>query len=111
MDFDLKKTGSASGSIASVSGYGTTYTVSINTITGWGTLRLDLNASGTGIIDNDLNPIVGGFTSGSTLTVGVSGTPAPTPVPTLSQWAMILLAVLLAGGAALRIQGRRQPHP
>lgn len=32
---------------------------------------------------------------------------APTPVPTLSEWAMILLGVLLAGGAALTIQRRR----
>lgn len=33
--------------------------------------------------------------------------PAPAPVPTLSEWAMILLGVLLAGGAALTIQRRR----
>jgi len=32
---------------------------------------------------------------------------APAPVPTLSEWAMILLGVLLAGGAALTIQRRR----
>lgn len=32
---------------------------------------------------------------------------APAPVPTLSEWAMILLAVLLAGGAALMIQRRQ----
>lgn len=33
--------------------------------------------------------------------------PAPAPVPTLSEWAMILLGVMLAGGAALTIQRRR----
>lgn len=33
--------------------------------------------------------------------------PAPTPVPTLSEWAMILLGLTLAGGAALVIQRRR----
>lgn len=33
--------------------------------------------------------------------------PAPAPVPTLSEWAMILLGVVLAGGAALTIHRRR----
>lgn len=32
---------------------------------------------------------------------------APAAVPTMSEWAMILLGVLLAGGAALTIQRRR----
>jgi hypothetical protein len=32
----------------------------------------------------------------------------PTPVPTLNEWAMILFAVLMAGGAALYLQRRRQ---
>lgn len=32
----------------------------------------------------------------------------PAPVPTLSEWAMILLTALLAGGAALTIHRRRQ---
>lgn len=32
---------------------------------------------------------------------------APAPVPTMAEWAMILLGVLLAGGAALTIQRRR----
>ena len=33
---------------------------------------------------------------------------APEPVPTLTEWAMILLAALLAGGAALHLQRRRR---
>ena len=33
--------------------------------------------------------------------------PAPAPVPTLSEWAMILLGLMLAGGAAIQIQRRR----
>lgn len=33
---------------------------------------------------------------------------APTPVPTMSEWAMILFAAVMAGGAALYIQRRRQ---
>ncbi|WP_298163292.1 IPTL-CTERM sorting domain-containing protein [Brevundimonas sp.] len=32
---------------------------------------------------------------------------SPTPVPTLSEWAMILFGTILAGGAALYIQRRR----
>jgi len=32
----------------------------------------------------------------------------PAPVPTLSEWAMILLGVMLASGAALTIHRRRQ---
>jgi len=34
-----------------------------------------------------------------------------TPVPTLSQWAMILLGLILAGGAAVMIHQGRSPHP
>lgn len=33
---------------------------------------------------------------------------APAPIPTLSEWAMILFGTILAGGAALYIQRRRQ---
>ncbi|HEY4585067.1 MAG TPA: IPTL-CTERM sorting domain-containing protein [Brevundimonas sp.] len=34
---------------------------------------------------------------------------APEPVPTLTEWAMIFLAALLAGAAALDLQRRRRP--
>ncbi|WP_298159490.1 IPTL-CTERM sorting domain-containing protein [Brevundimonas sp.] len=46
---------------------------------------------------------------GTTTTRGGSGTVvlAPAPVPTLSEWAMILFGLLLAGGAALYIQRRQ----
>lgn len=40
--------------------------------------------------------------------VSVVAVPPPTPVPTLSEWAMILFATVLAGGAVLMIQRRRQ---
>ena len=36
------------------------------------------------------------------------GYTAPAPVPTLSEWAMIALSVLLAGGAALHLERRRR---
>lgn len=41
--------------------------------------------------------------------VSVLAAAAPTPVPTLSEWAMILFGAILAGAAALFVQGRRQP--
>ncbi|MFC5344984.1 NHL repeat-containing protein [Brevundimonas staleyi] len=45
----------------------------------------------------------------SSLCTGPARGPArgPDPVPTLSEWAMILLGLLLAGGAALHIERRR----
>lgn len=44
---------------------------------------------------------------GSNYTLTVSGQ-APTPVPTMSEWAMILFSLLLAGGAALYVQRRQR---
>ena len=53
------------------------------------------------------NDQIFGTSGGSTprelvLTVG------PSAVPTLSEWAMILFGLILAGGAALFVQRRRQ---
>ncbi len=54
------------------------------------------------------------FDNGAPLRQGTSGTvakaastPTPAPVPTMTEWAMILLGMLLAGVAALTIQRRR----
>ena len=44
--------------------------------------------------------------NGLDLTFEVVQVPA-TPVPTLSEWALILLGVMLAGGAAIYIQRRQ----
>jgi hypothetical protein len=66
-DFTLTGTGTASGSIASVTEVnGSTYTVTVNSLSGDGTLRLDLNGSGTGIADLPGNAITVGYTSGQT---------------------------------------------
>jgi len=65
-DFQLTATGSASGTIASVSGSGSTYTVNVNGISGDGSMRLDLKSSGTGIIDGGGNAPAG-FTGGQTI--------------------------------------------
>gem|GEM_PF-1997043 len=76
-DFALTRTGTADGTVASVSGSGSTYTVTVNSITGSGTLRLDLNSSGTGIIDEAGNAIALGYTSGQTYTLDTDAPSAP----------------------------------
>lgn len=69
-DFSLTATSTAAGSVASVSAAtGTTIDVTVNSVAGDGTLRLDLKASGTGISDAAGNPISGGYTSGQTYTL------------------------------------------
>ncbi|MEW5835206.1 MAG: Ig-like domain-containing protein, partial [Pseudomonadota bacterium] len=65
-DFTLGATGTAAGSIASVTQVdGHTYTVHVGTISGTGTLQLDLNASGTGIADIAGNAITSGLAGAS----------------------------------------------
>jgi len=50
----------------------------------------------------------GNFTAGRSIATGsLVGAPVA-PVPTLSEWAMILFGTILAGGAALYIQRRQQ---
>ncbi|MEJ5223949.1 MAG: S-layer homology domain-containing protein, partial [Anaerolineales bacterium] len=69
-DFSLTTSGSITGAgVTDVSGSGASYTVSVNTGAGSGTLRLDLNASGTGIEDLAGNPIAGGYTDGEAYTI------------------------------------------
>ena len=69
-DFTLTATGTAAGSIASVALVNaSTYTVTVNTISGDGTLRLDLKNAGTGITDTPGNSITTGFTAGQTYTI------------------------------------------
>ncbi|PJE53347.1 DUF4347 domain-containing protein, partial [Marinomonas sp. BSi20584] len=77
---DFSLSGGATGTIASVTGSGRTYQVTVNNISGDGSLRLDLNASGTGITDTVSNAIGAGFTSGDTLTIDNTA-----PVVTASQ--------------------------
>ena len=73
-DFTLTTaSGTATGNIASISGSGTSYTVTVDTIAGTGSLRLDLNAS-TDIVDDDgngnnTNGYVSAFSSGTAHTV------------------------------------------
>ena len=65
-DFSLTTTGVSGAFISSItdSGDQITYTASVDTGSDDGTIRLDLNSSGTGIQDLTGNPINGGFTIG-----------------------------------------------
>ncbi|TXN60553.1 DUF4214 domain-containing protein, partial [Methylobacterium sp. WL6] len=65
-DFTVNTSGTATAQIASVSGSGTTYTVTLNQAAGDGTLHLDLKAAGTGITDAAGNGITGGSTGTTT---------------------------------------------
>jgi hypothetical protein len=105
-DFTLMTTaGVTTAAVTGITGSGAVYLVNVSGITGVGSLRLDLKSSGTGIVDGALNPIAGGYTSGGVRTV--SAAPPPASVPTMTEWAMILLGLMLAGAAALTIQRRR----
>ncbi|WP_027330129.1 tandem-95 repeat protein [Marinimicrobium agarilyticum] len=76
-DFALTTTGSASGVIDTVSASsGTSVTVTVNGISGEGTLRLDL-PSGTNITDNSGNSGVSAYTSGNEHTVDRVAPSAP----------------------------------
>jgi autotransporter-associated beta strand protein len=72
-DFALTASGAA-GTLGSLSTISTTvYDVTATGVSGDGTLRLDLDASGTGIADLAGNAISGGYTSGQTYTVRLAG--------------------------------------
>ena len=69
-DFVLTTTaGNAAGVISSISGSGSSYQVTVNTLTGDGDLRLDLKSSGTGIASGSAAAIAGGFTGGQAYTL------------------------------------------
>jgi gliding motility-associated-like protein len=68
-DFNLSNTGTAAGTVsAATSTDNIVWSVTVNTITGNGTMALNLNASGTGIADIAGNAISGGFTGGPAYT-------------------------------------------
>jgi len=76
-DFTVTGSGTASGTVANVTGSGTTWTVTVNSLGGDGTLRLDLNNSGTGIKNGSNVDIVSGFVSGATYTLDHTAPGAP----------------------------------
>ena len=83
-DFNLTNTGSAAGNIASVSASsGTSVTVTINNISGNGSLRLDLKAA-TNISDSQANSGPAAYTSGDVHTVAVPTVPGAPIIGTAS---------------------------
>lgn len=66
-------------SVVAVGTTGTTYDVKTSSITGDGTLRLDLKSSSTGITDQGSNAISGGYTQGQTYTIQSSNLPPNAP--------------------------------
>ncbi|WP_335922353.1 Ig-like domain-containing protein [Shewanella algae] len=83
-DFNLTNTGSAAGNIASVSASsGTSVTVTINNISGNGSLRLDLKAA-TNISDAQANSGPAAYTSGDVHTVAVPTVPGAPIISTAS---------------------------
>jgi hypothetical protein len=79
-DFSTTTTGTVGGTvvnpIAPVSS--SIYDVTVSAIFGVGTLRLDLNGSGTGITDTIGNPISSGFTIGQTYSIDTVAPNTPT---------------------------------
>ncbi|WP_227812762.1 Ig-like domain-containing protein [Massilia sp. IC2-477] len=73
-DFALATGGQASGRLAGISGSGTTWTVSVDNIAGRGTVGLNLQAGGTGIVDAAGNEAAGAFT-GATHASGINAAP------------------------------------
>jgi hypothetical protein len=76
-DFSLTATGTAHGFVSDVTGSGAAYTVTVDGLSGDGTLRLDLNGSGTGIQNDANTAITGGYTAGATYTLDHTAPAAP----------------------------------
>ncbi|MFD2246516.1 Ig-like domain-containing protein [Pontibacter ruber] len=81
--------GTVKGTVTGATAVGTTgtsYDITVGSITGTGTLRLDLKSSGTGIADVVGNAIQTGYTSGQSYTIQ-QGTPSTvTVIPYQSSW-------------------------
>lgn len=105
-DFALTSTGTIAGaSITGVSGAGAVYTVTVNTGTGNGTLRLDvtddnsINAGGSSLGGAGVGD--GNFTTGAFYTIARGVAPVSN-IPTLSEYAMMLLGLALLGSVWLQ---------
>jgi len=105
-DFALTSTGTIVGaSITGVSGAGAVYTVTVNTGTGNGTLRLDvtddnsINAGGSPLGGAGVGD--GNFTTGAFYTIARGVAPVSN-IPTLSEYAMMLLGLALLGSVWLQ---------
>ncbi len=80
-DFELTISG-VTANISSVSATnGTVIDVTVGSVSGNGTIRLDLKSSGTGIVDDANNPISGGFTLGQSYTIDQTTLPPTLDFP------------------------------
>jgi archaellin len=75
-DFVLTTTGISGAAVTDFSGSGETYTVSVDTGTGNGTIRLDV-VNDDSILDTASNPLGSGFASGEVYTVDKGNTTPP----------------------------------
>ena len=92
-DFTLTTTGTVNATITNVTGGPSVYNVTINVLSGAGTLRLDVLDDDT-IIDSDGAPLLGPSTTGEVYTI-VDASSFP-PIPTASTWMLIALTIALA---------------
>ena len=74
-DFTLASGGAAAGTLAGLTGSGTTYTVSVNAISGSGTLTLNLDPGAGGVRDTVGNVAANGLVAGDAHGVSFNGVP------------------------------------
>jgi len=84
-------------------GDGVTYTV-VASLPSSASLGDDLVDAAT-VASDSTDPDISDNSATMAKTIGAA---VPTPVPTLTEWAMILLGALLAGGAVLQLERRRR---
>lgn len=104
----VSTSGSVTGVVASLSGSGANYTVTVNNITGAGTLALHISGAGTGIVDAAGNPLAGGF-AGAPFSAGAVVAPGgAVAIPLVHPAVLGLLAAMLGAVGAWRV--RRRPR-
>ncbi|RYU75605.1 beta strand repeat-containing protein, partial [Hymenobacter persicinus] len=113
--FTFTTTGGTTGTIASVASVsgsgGTQYDVTVNSVNGNGTGRIDVKSSGSGITDAAGNALSGGFTGGQTYTINQSVTVVSVtrldPSPTAT--AQVRYQVVFSGSVAGLAPGNFTP--
>ncbi|MBK8822368.1 MAG: hypothetical protein IPN58_07070 [Anaerolineales bacterium] len=93
-DFNLTTTGVSGATVSGISGTGSLYTVSVNTGSGDGTIRLNVLNDGS-IKDITLNPLGSAFSSGEIYTISKSATFSDVP---LTYWASSYIERLYHAG-------------
>ncbi len=96
-DFSLTTSGVSSPAVSGLSGSGSVYTVTVNTGSGNGTIRLNV-LDDNSIIDAVSNPLFAGFTSGETYTVSKAATVATFSDVPLTYWASSYIERLFNAG-------------